>query len=120
MSQEVLIALIGIASSSFSSLLTFLFTKKKYSVEVDSQIIKNQRDEISKLKEMLEVYNLEVNNNRKMVKEYMERVEESMLEIHKLRTAVQELLAVSCVVPVCKKRKMVDSKKAEHLIGINN
>lgn len=120
MSQEVLMALIGIVSSSFSSLLTFLFTKKKYSAEVDGQVIQNQRDEIAKLKEMLEVYNLEVNNNKKMMKEYMDRVEESMLEIHKLRAAVQELLATSCVVPVCKKRKLVDVKKAEQLIGISD
>ena len=120
MSQEVLMAVIGIVSSSFSSLLTFLFTKKKYSVEVDGQIIQNQRDEIAKLKEMLEVYNLEVNNNKKMMKEYMDRVEENMLEIHKLRTTVQELLALSCVVPVCSKRKLVDIKKAEQLIGISN
>jgi len=41
MNTEIVIALIGIIATGFSSVLTYILTKRKYNAEVDKQVIEN-------------------------------------------------------------------------------
>lgn len=52
MGSEVVMALVGLLCSTLSSLITFVLTKRKYNVEVDSQQIQNMEAAFNTYKKM--------------------------------------------------------------------
>lgn len=52
MGSEVVMALVGLLCSTLSSLITFVLTKRKYNVEVDSQQIQNMESAFNTYKKM--------------------------------------------------------------------
>ncbi len=52
MGSEVIMALVGLLCSTLSSLITFVLTKRKYNVEVDSQQIQNMEAAFNTYKKM--------------------------------------------------------------------
>lgn len=110
MSTELLIGLVGIASSSISSFITWALAKKKYDAEVDSAEIQNLKDSLDFYKHVLE-------ENEKLLKSYIKKVDENIIEIHKLRNVIQELLSLSCVDAMCKKRKLISMEELKKMLG---
>lgn len=104
-------AIVGVLASTISSVVTWQLAKKRYNAEVDAEEIKNLKESLSFYKEVLE-------ENQKLLKDYMRKVDEGMLEIHSLRKAVSELLAISCVDTLCKKRRMVEEQEARRFLSI--
>ena len=54
MAQEVIMALVTLLCSTISGIVTFILTKRKYNVEVDSQQIQNMKDSFEAYKLMME------------------------------------------------------------------
>lgn len=54
MASEIVMALVGVVCGGLSSLITFIFTKRKYNAEVDSQQIQNMKDSFDVYKQMME------------------------------------------------------------------
>ena len=54
MTTEIIMALVGLFCTTASSVVTFILTKKKYSVEVESQQIQNIKDSFDVYKDMME------------------------------------------------------------------
>lgn len=53
MGTEIVMAIVGVICTGLSSLVTFLLTKRKYTVEVDSQQIKNVEDSFELYKKIM-------------------------------------------------------------------
>lgn len=98
-------------ASGVTSLFTYIFTKRKYESEVDASEIQNLKESLAFYKDVLE-------ENQKLLKVYMQKVDEGMVEIHNLRKAVSDLLAVSCVDNMCKKRKMIEGEEAKKFLNV--
>jgi len=54
MATEIVMALVGVLCTAISSTVTFILTKRRYNVEVDSQQIKNMSDSFDTYKKMME------------------------------------------------------------------
>ena len=52
MGSEIVMALVGLLCTTLSSLVTFILTKRKYNVEVDSQQIQNMEAAFNTYKKM--------------------------------------------------------------------
>jgi len=68
MSSELIIALIGIASTIVSGWTSWFFTRKKYNSEVDNSVIAN-------MKESLDFYKQLSDDNRERLEEVLRRNE---------------------------------------------
>ena len=75
---------IATAASAVTSGITFLFARKKYVSEVNSNDIKN-------MQESLRFYIDLVNDNKKRIDEYQDEIRELRAENAELRRQMQEL-----------------------------
>lgn len=75
---------IATAASAVTSGITFLFARKKYVSEVNSNDIKN-------MQESLRFYIDMVNDNKKRIDEYQDEIRELRAENAELRRQMQEL-----------------------------
>lgn len=89
MSNEVIIALIGVFASVVSGWASWFFTRKKYNSEVDSTVINN-------LKEALNVYKDISDDNTRRLNEALERNKQLEEEVRDLRNQVFELMNSIC------------------------
>ena len=64
MSSEIIIALIGVASTIISAWMSYFFTRKKYHSEVDSTVINN-------MKESLDFYTRLSDDNKARLEEHL-------------------------------------------------
>lgn len=81
MASEIVIALTGLLCTIVSSIVTFNLTKKKYSVEVESQQIQN-------MNESFEVYK---KNMRQTLEEQSKKIQELRQENEELKQQVNQL-----------------------------
>ena len=102
---EILIAVIGVVSTTAGSWLSWFLARKKYNSEVDNQLIKN-------MNESLEFYKKLSDDNRSRLQEVLkrndelerrdERLEE---EVRQLRTQMFNLMSSLCTDLTCQLRK---------------
>lgn len=98
MNSELLIALIGIASTVISGWASYFFTRKKYYSEVDSTVIEN-------MKQSLEFYIKLSDDNKLRLEEALKRNEQLEIEIRELRKQVNELMMSICYDLTCSTRQ---------------
>lgn len=98
--------LIAVIPSTLSAFLAYFLAKRKYNAEVDASEIQN-------LKDSLEFYKHVVEDNQKQLEKYLKIAEANRDEILRLRESIDKLLAQSCTVSPCKKRKKITSEEAK-------
>lgn len=94
----IITAAIGIVTSFTSAWISWFFTRKKYSAEVDETIIHNMR-------ESLEFYKTLSNDNKDRLDSMIKRNEELEEEMKDLRRQVNTLMNYMCVDLTCQLRK---------------
>ena len=94
----IITAAIGIVTSFTSAWVSWFFTRKKYSAEVDETIIHNMR-------ESLEFYKTLSNDNKDRLDSMIKRNEELEEEMKDLRRQVNTLMNYMCVDLTCQLRK---------------
>jgi len=101
MSTEIIIALIGILATGVSSFLTWLFARKKYNAEVDSQVIQNMNN-------LLDFYiKLCDDTNRRVLE--IQRENDSLREkVEKIETRLVRLQGKACYRERCQDRVFDD------------
>lgn len=98
MENEIIIAIIGIISTVVSGWVSWFFTRKKYNVEIDNNIISNMR-------ESLEFYKQLSDDNKQRLDEVLKRNDALEIEIKELRKQVSELMLMTCKDLTCKLRQ---------------
>lgn len=99
MENEIIIAIIGIISTVVSGWVSWFFTRKKYNVEIDNNIISNMR-------ESLEFYKQLSDDNKQRLDEVLKRNDALEAEIKELRKQVSELMLMTCKDLTCKLRQI--------------
>ena len=98
MENEIIIAVVGIISTVVSGWVSWFFTRKKYNVEIDNNIISNMR-------ESLEFYKQLSDDNKQRLDEVLKRNDALDIEIKELRKQVSELMLMTCKDLTCKLRQ---------------
>lgn len=98
MENEIIIAIIGIISTVVSGWVSWFFTRKKYNVEIDNNVISNMR-------ESLEFYKQLSDDNKQRLDEVLKRNDALEVEIKELRKQVSELMLMTCKDLTCKLRQ---------------
>lgn len=107
MSNELLIALIGVVATFISGFTSWFFTRKKYNSEVDNTVINNLKDAVN-------TYKLICDDNKRTIEEYIKSKDKLEDEIKDLRKQVNELMMSICYDLTCSARqKMPRSIKTE-------
>lgn len=108
MSSELIVALVGLATTGMGSWASWFFTRKKYNSEVDNTIIEN-------MKQSLEFYTKLSDDNKARLEEALRRNEQLDAEVRELRGQVFELMNNICYDLSCSYRsklpKMPKSKQ---------
>ena len=97
METEIIIALIGVATTVISGWVSHFFTRKKYHSEVDSTVIEN-------MKQSLEFYTKLSDDNKARLEEALKRNESLEQEVRELRTQVNDLMMNICLNATCNNR----------------
>jgi hypothetical protein len=106
MDSEIIIALIGVASTVISAWMSYFFTRKKYHSEVDSTVINN-------MKESLDFYTKLSDDNKARLEEALKRNEQLEGEIRDLRKQVNELMMSICYDLTCSARQRLPRTNKE-------
>lgn len=111
MSTEIIMALIGIASASISSFLTWLFNRKKSDAEAEHTTIGNLHDSLDFYKEFVE-------DSKKRLQEALDersalskRMDEQGKEIAEIKSEMIKILAKVCYNLECKYRITVNPEE---------
>lgn len=94
----IITAAIGIVTSFTSAWVSWFFTRKKYSAEVDETVIHNMR-------ESLEFYKSLSNDNKDRLDSMIKRNEELEEEMKDLRRQINVLMTYMCTDLTCQLRK---------------
>lgn len=114
MNTEILIAMIGVITTLMSSGVTYLFTKKKYNSEVDS-------NEIQNLRNSLDFYEEIVKDNVNRLDQYIKLAESNQKEVYRLKGIVNMLLNNSCLDINCTKRVFYKKQQIDEILNeLNN
>lgn len=101
MGTDVIIALIGVASSVISSFVTHVVTKRKYNVEVDASVIQN-------LEDSLELYKKICDDNNQRINEYQKENQELRKQVNDLQLQVIRIMNNICYNSTCRIRELED------------
>lgn len=104
METEIIIALIGILSTTISSVVTYMLTKRKYNAEVDSNVIQN-------LKDSLDFYKKICDDNSQRIDEYQKENQELRKRVNDLEQQVTYLKGKLCFTPDCPNRTLEDKSE---------
>lgn len=94
----IITAIIGVVTSFTSAWVSWFFTRKKYSAEVDQNIIDN-------MEESLKFYSKLSDDNKQRLDNLIERNRELEREVTELRTQVSQLMTNICYNVGCTQRK---------------
>ena len=98
MNIEVIItAIIGVCTTAASSLITWLFSKRKYNAEVDNNVISN-------LQQSVETYKIIVNDLNERLDFYIKLAEDNKNEMFKVKNVLYSVINKSCTDASCTKR----------------
>lgn len=93
----IITAIIGIITTFFSSLFTWVFTRKKYNAEVDTTSIEN-------IKASLEVYQNMVKDLGRKLDIYGKIIDKNKGDLIRLKNVVIKMMGKICTVESCKNR----------------
>lgn len=102
MESGIIIALIGILSTTISSVVTYILTKRKYNAEVDSSVIQN-------LEKSVDLYKKICDDNSRRIDEYQKENQELRNKIIDLEKQVTFLKGKLCFTADCKYRTLEDN-----------
>lgn len=102
--QVIVTGIVGLITTITSGWVSWLFAKKKYNAEVDTNLIEN-------MQKSLEFYMKLSDDNKARLDEALKRNDLLQNEIIKLRDQVNELTMSICFDMSCELRKRKPSKK---------
>lgn len=102
---------VGIFTTFFSSLGTWMFTKKKYNAEVDTTTIEN-------IKASLEVYQTMVKDLGRKLDIYGKIIDKNKGDLIRLKNVVIKMMGKICTVESCKNRCPYTDKEVEDLLTV--
>lgn len=97
MTEEIVLALVGIGEVVITAIITFRLTKRKYNSEVDNNVINN-------MKESLDFYRKLSDDNKKRLDEVLQKNDKLELEIDDLRKQLFLLMSQICTRMMCQER----------------
>lgn len=107
----IITACIGIVTTFFSSLITRIFTKKKYNAEVDTTTIEN-------IKASLEVYQRMVKDLGRKLDIYGKIIDKNKGDLIRLKNVVIKMMGKICTVESCKNRCPYTDSEVEDLLRV--
>lgn len=107
----IITAAIGIITTFSSSLITRIFTKKKYNAEVDSSTLEN-------IKASLEVYQNMVKDLGRKLDIYGKIIDKNKGDLLRLKNVVIKMMGKICTVESCKNRCPYTDAEIEDLLRI--
>lgn len=107
----IITACIGIVTTFFSSLITRIFTKKKYNAEVDTTTIEN-------IKASLEVYQNMVKDLGRKLDIYGKIIDKNKGDLIRLKNVVIKMMGKICTVESCKNRCPYTDTEIEDLLKV--
>ena len=117
MSTEIIMALIGIASASISSFLTWLFNKKKQDVETEHTTIGNLQDSLEFYKTFSEDANKRLQDALEDRQNLYRKLEEQGKEIAEIKTEMMKILAKVCYNLECKYSQFIKKSVYEQFLN---
>lgn len=107
MGTGLISALVGVICSGLSSFITFLFTKKKYNTEVESQQIKNLNDAFELYQKTMED---SINSQKKTFEDKIDLLQKEnsdlRSQVNQLQMEMINILGTICLDTTCKLRKI--------------
>ena len=110
MSTEIIMALIGIASASISSFLTWLFNKKKQDAEAEHTIVEGMQNSLQFYEKLSEDTKSRLQEALEDRQKLYQKLEEQGREIAEIKTEMMKILAKVCYNLECKYRVSVEPK----------
>lgn len=101
MEGEILVGLVGIASSIITGVLTHFLTRRKYNSEVDNNVIEN-------MKQSLEFYTKLSDDNKARLDEALKRNDMLEDEVRQLRTQMFQFMNNICLDLTCSARQRLN------------
>lgn len=111
MSGVVLTAIIGVVTSFCSSLITWIFTKRKYNAEVDTVNLSN-------IKSAIEIYKAMVLDLGKKLDVYGKIIDKNKADLIRVKNVVVRMMGKICTVESCKNRCPYSSEETEALLKL--
>lgn len=105
MDNTILLALIGIFEMIFTSLVTFLLTRRKYRNEVKEGEIHNDGYKIDNDEKKFNLYIKMINENEKRIDRLQKENDNLSLQIAEMRSVVFGMLQQVCTDMMCQNRK---------------
>lgn len=114
MGTGLISALVGVICSGLSSFITFLFTKKKYNTEVESQQIQNLNDAFKLYQETMEdTLNSQKGAFEAKIDLLQKENSDLRAQVSQLQMQVINILGTICLDTTCKLRKINFSAPTE-------
>lgn len=110
MSTEIIMALIGIASASISSFLTWIFNKKKQDAEVNHTVVEGMQNSLQFYEKLSEDTKARLQEALEDRQKLYQKLEEQGREIAEIKTEMLKILAKVCYNLECKYRVSVEPK----------
>lgn len=111
MSGVVLTAIIGVVTSFCSSLITWIFTKRKYNAEVDTVNLSN-------IESAIEIYKAMVLDLGKKLDVYGKIIDKNKADLIRVKNVVVRMMGKICTVESCKNRCPYSSEETEALLKL--
>lgn len=109
MISTIITALIGLICTVASSTVTFLLTKRKYDIEVDTQQIENMSKSFDVYKktmsETFEMQNQKISMQEETIKQLQEDNNDLRRQVHNLQIQMAQMFNAICYDTTCKLRK---------------
>lgn len=102
--QVIVTGVVGLITTITSGWVSWLFAKKKYNAEVDSNLIEN-------MQKSLDFYMKLSDDNKARLDEALKRNDALEDEVRELRKQVSELMISVCTDLSCELRKRIPKKK---------
>lgn len=106
MSTEVIIALLGIASTIISGWTSWFFARKKYDTEVEHSTVENMQESLNFYKQLSD-------DNRSRLDEMQKENQELRKQVDDLRDQVFTLMTQICLNYTCEHRVLTKPKKTK-------
>lgn len=115
MSTEIIMALIGIASASISSFLTWLFNKRKQDADTDHSVIEGMQDSLQFYEKLSEDTKRRLQEALEDRQKLYQKIEEQGKEIAEIKSEMIKILAKVCYNLECKYRITINPEKDENI-----
>lgn len=110
MDPSLITGIVTLGTNLVTGIVTWLLTRRKYNIEVDS-------NEIENLKKSLEFYEDIVKDNNRKLQFYIKLAEDNRVEVYRLKDIIHKLLNNSCLDNVCTKRQFYTEDQIRDILG---